>query len=196
MRVEDRLTQREASCELERLVERMSDRQLKAAHRRRCLSLGSFIAAYAATSCLPKRHDLPRDTVAYLHGLVGRAHNALYRAQGFRFRDWGRILFHSAPRIWRSDPALRLAAAVFVVSFLICALAAAAKPDFHGSVVGERFVEAIDHMYSHPIDAMSKEGVGRDDTAMAGFYIQHNTSIGLSVLPGEFSSEWAVCSNC
>ncbi len=165
--------------ELERLVDEISDRQLRRSPPADVLRLGQFYRGVCSDLMLAESYDLPRDTVAYLHGLVGRTHNALYRAQGIRFRDWGRILFDSAPRTLRSDPALRLAAAVFVVAFLICALAAAAQPEFARQVVGERFVEAIDHMYSHPIDAVNKEGVGRDDTAMAGFYIQHNTSIGL-----------------
>jgi uncharacterized membrane protein SpoIIM required for sporulation len=127
---------------------------------------------------LAESHDLPRDTVAYLHGLVGRAHNVLYRARGFRYRDWGKLLFDAAPRRLRSDPALRLAAAVFVVSFLVCALVAAARPEFAREVVGDKFLEQIDHMYARPIDSADGK-VMRDDTAMAGFYIQHNTSIGL-----------------
>ncbi len=180
MRVADRLTQREASWrELERLVDQMSERHFRRCQPTDVLRLGQLYRGVCSDLMLAESYDLPRDTVAYLHGLVGRTHNALYRAQGFRFRDWGRILFDSAPRMLRSDPALRLAAGVFVVSFLLCALVAAAQPPFARHVVGDRFVEAIDHMYSRPVDSMSKEGVGRDDTAMAGFYIQHNTSIGL-----------------
>ena len=34
-------------------------------------------------------------------------------------------------------------------------------------------------MYSQPIAAQRGEAAARDDTAMAGFYIQHNTTIGL-----------------
>ncbi len=60
---------------------------------------------------LAEAHDLPRDTVAYLHGLVGRAHNAVYRGTGFRFSDWGVALFGEVPRQLRSDPAFRIAAA-------------------------------------------------------------------------------------
>ena len=180
MRVADRLTQREASWrELDRLVDQMSDRSIRRTNPADVLRLGQLYRGVCSDLMLAESYDLPRDTVAYLHGLVGRAHNALYRAQGFRFRDWGRILFDTAPRTLRSDPALRLAAAVFVLSFLICALVAAAQPAFARQVVGEKFVEAIDHMYSRPVDSLSKETQGRDDTAMAGYYIQHNTSIGL-----------------
>ena len=34
-------------------------------------------------------------------------------------------------------------------------------------------------MYSQPIGTSGADGLERDDTAMAGFYIQHNASIGL-----------------
>ena len=180
MRVADRLTHREASWrELERLVDQMSDRHIRRYRPADVLRMAERYRGVCTDLMLAESYDLPRDTVAYLHGLVGRAHNALYRAQGFRFRDWGRVLFESAPRRLRRDPALGVAAIVFVISFLICALVSAAQPEFARQVVGEKFVEAIDHMYSRPIESLSREGAGRDDTAMAGFYMQHNTSIGL-----------------
>ena len=34
-------------------------------------------------------------------------------------------------------------------------------------------------MYAEPVDAVRRDGMSRNDTMMAGFYIQHNTSIGL-----------------
>src|SRR5271157_5384315 len=180
MRVADRLTQREASWrELERLVDQMSERHIRRCQPADVLRLGQLYRGVCSDLMLAESYELPRDTVAYLHGLVGRAHNALYRAQGFRFRDRGRLLFDSAPQTLRSDPALWLAAAVFVVSFLICVLVAAPQPEFARQVVGDKVLESIDHMYSRPIESPGKEGAARDDTAMAGFYIQHNTSIGL-----------------
>jgi uncharacterized membrane protein SpoIIM required for sporulation len=62
---------------------------------------------------------------------------------------------------------------------LFCALVAASRPEFAREVVGDAFLEQIDHMYSEPIDKLRDQGAGRDDAFMAGFYIQHNTSIGL-----------------
>ncbi|MBV8270149.1 MAG: stage II sporulation protein M, partial [Planctomycetaceae bacterium] len=92
--------------------------------------------------------------------------------------------FATAPRQLRSDPAPRLAAAVFWGAFLICALVSAARPEFAPKVVGEDFVEAMDAMYAEPIDVLHKDkekasGFRRSDTMMAGFYIEHNTTIGL-----------------
>jgi uncharacterized membrane protein SpoIIM required for sporulation len=180
MRVADRLSQRESSWrQLEQLVDRLAESPLRRPSARDVLRLGQLYRGVCSDLMLAESHDLPRDTVAYLHGLVGRAHNALYRARGFRFRDWGKVLFDAAPRRLRCDPALRLAAAVFVASFLICALVAAAQPEFARQVVGDKFIEQIDHMYTRPVDSASENGQARNDTLMAGFYIQHNTSIGL-----------------
>jgi uncharacterized membrane protein SpoIIM required for sporulation len=180
MRVVDRLSQREASWrELDQLIDRMSQAHFRRVAPRDVIRLGQLYRGVCSDLMLAESYDLPRDTVAYLHALVGRAHNALYRAGGFQFRELGRVLFDSAPRRLRSDPALRLAGAVFAASFLLCGLMAASHPDFAREVVGTSFLEQIDHMYSQPIDSLRDQGAARNDTAMAGFYIQHNTSIGL-----------------
>ena len=180
MRVVDRLSQREASWhELDRLVDRLSASHFRRLDPEDVLRLGQLYRGVCSDLMLAESYDLPRETVAYLHALVGRAHNTLYRARGFQFRDLGRLLFDAAPRMLRSDPALRLSAAVFFVSFLLCGLVAAARPGFARQVVGDEFLEQIDHMYAQPIAVQRGEAAARDDTAMAGFYIQHNTTIGL-----------------
>ena len=180
MRVADRLARRETSwLELDYLLARLDAQPLKRATATEVLRLGELYRAACTDLMLAEAHDLPRDTVAYLHGLVGRAHNAVYRGKGFRFSDWGAILFGEVPRRLRADPALRLAALVFWGGFLLCAVLAAGRPGFSQTVIGEAFVEQMDQMYSQPIDAARKDGLSRNDTMMAGFYIQHNTSIGL-----------------
>jgi len=178
--VAERLAKREANwLHLERLVERLSEQSTRRPHPDEVLRLGQLYRGVCADLMLAETHDLPRETVDYLHGLVGRAHNVLYRARGFRFRELGAILFDAAPRRLRNDPALRLSAAVFVVAFLVCGLVAAARPEFAREVVGDRFLEQIDHMYEQPVEKLGELGRGRDDAMMAGFYIQHNTTIGL-----------------
>jgi len=180
MRVADRLTRREAAWrELDALLARLEARPMGRARSADVLRLGELYRAACADLMLADAHDLPGDTVAYLHGLVGRAHNAVYRGRGFRFADWGRSLFGEVPRRLRTDPALRLAALVFWGGFLVCGLLAAGRPGFSEAVLGESFVGEIDQMYAEPVDAERKDGAARNDTAMAGFYIQHNTSIGL-----------------
>ena len=135
MRVVDRLAQREESWrELEALLDGARDLKHPARNKRlrvpaaEVLRLGELYRAACSDLMLAEAHDLPRDMVAYLHALVGRAHNALYRAQGFRFADWARALFGTVPRQLRADPALRLAALVFFGSFVFCGLLAAGRP--------------------------------------------------------------------
>src|SRR5919107_950252 len=125
MRVVDRLSKRE----LDALLDRLADRRPGRFGAGEVVRLGELYRAACADLMLAESHDLPRDTVAYLHALVGRAHNAVYRAQGFRFSDWAAALFGTVPRRLRSDPALRLAALVFYGSFLICALLGAGRPE-------------------------------------------------------------------
>jgi uncharacterized membrane protein SpoIIM required for sporulation len=124
-------------------------------------------------------HDLPRETVAHLQALVARAHNLVYRATGFQFRDLGRALFYWAPRRLRHDPTLRLATVVFWAVFLFSALLAAGRAEFASEILGEPFLETMDHMYAEPFHTPRHDGQERNDTMMAGFYIQHNTTIGL-----------------
>ena len=185
MRVADRLARRESSWrELDALLAKLDGRSMRGADPGDVLRLGELYRSACTDLMLAESHDLPRDDVAYLHGLVGRAHNAVYRGKGFRFADWGAVLFGQVPRQLRADPALRLAALAFWGAFLLCGLLAAGRPGFAERVIGPGFVEAMDHMYAEPLDADRKEGMGRNDTIMAGFYIQHNTSIGLRCYAG------------
>jgi uncharacterized membrane protein SpoIIM required for sporulation len=180
MRVAERLEQRESSWrELDLLIARISEGRRRRLSAREVLRLGELYRAACTDLMLAEDHDLPRETVANLHALVGRAHNAVYRASGFNFRDLGRALFQTAPRRLRSDPALRLATLVFWGTFLFAALLGAGRAGFASKVAGDVSLEQIDHMYAQPVDAERHDGMGRNDTLMAGFYIQHNTSIGL-----------------
>jgi uncharacterized membrane protein SpoIIM required for sporulation len=128
---------------------------------------------------LAEEYDLPRETVSYLQSLVSRAHNAVYRAAGFHARDWGRAFFQTAPAQLRADPALKIATVAFWGTLLMSALLAAARADFARQIVGAAYLEQFDHMYAQPIDRAGGRGFAGSDTLMAGFYIQHNASIGL-----------------
>jgi uncharacterized membrane protein SpoIIM required for sporulation len=178
MRVAERLGQRETAWrELDLLLSRLADgRKLSASET---LRLGELYRSACTDLMLAEEHDLPRDTVAHLQALVARGHNLVYRATGFQFRDLGRALFYSAPRRLRNDPALRLAALVFWAVFLFSALLAAGRPEIAPRILGDSFLESVDQMYAEPVSAPRHDGRERSDTFMTGFYIQHNTSIGL-----------------
>ena len=105
--------------ELERLCERV-----RAARRSRvqAAELSRFAALYRAACAdlaLADAYQLPPNTVQYLHRLVGRAHNQLYRSRRFDMGTWARALLEEVPqRIFRDGhsvspyPSGRLAAAI------------------------------------------------------------------------------------
>jgi uncharacterized membrane protein SpoIIM required for sporulation len=146
------------------------------------LRLGELYRSACADLMLAEAHDLPRDTVADLHSLVGRAHNAVYRSKGFQLKNWGRAIFEEVPRRLRADPMLRIAALTFWGLFLLTAFVAAAQPGFAIRVLGEDQIQGMEMMYDRPLDGSGggKEVLGRDDAMMTGFYIWHNAGIGLS----------------
>ena len=197
MRVADRLAQRETSWrELQTLLLRLDGRRLGRVDPAEILRLGELYRSACADLMLAESHDLPRDTVEFLHALVGRAHNAVYRARGFRLSDWSGVVFREVPARLRADPALRLATAWFWGLFLLTALLGAARPELAARLVGQTQLDAVEQMYDRPVDeARTTEG----DTAMAGFYIMHNAGIGLSCYAwGLFfglGSLWTLASN-
>src|ERR1700677_2791835 len=106
MMVAQRLERREIAWrELDLLLVQLANRRKLSAQE--VLRLGELYRSTCTDLMLAADHDLPRETVAHLQALVARAHNLVYRAAGFQFRDLGRALFYTAPGRLRHDPALR-----------------------------------------------------------------------------------------
>ena len=139
------------------------------------LRLGELYRAACADLMIAEAGDMPGETIASLHRLVGRAHNAIYRGRGFHFRTWAAQLLAEVPRRFRKNPTLIVSALAFYGCFLIAGLIAAGRPEFARKVAGDESIDQIESMYS---DESFRRG-GRADAAMAGFYIQHNAGIGL-----------------
>ena len=185
------------------VTDMMNERNAKGISAGDVIRLGELYRAACADLMLAEAHDLPRDTVAYLHALVGRAHNVVYQTKGFRLVDWGALVFDEVPRRLRADPMLRVSMLLFWGLFLINAFLAAAQPGFAARVNGEAQIEAMEMMYDHPFDTSGTGTQGgniqRNDSAMAGFYIWHNAGIGLSCyawgLVFGIGSLWTLASN-
>ncbi len=179
MNVTERLREREGAWrELEHLLALTDQRRTRRLATAESLKLAALHRAVCVDLALAVEHNLPRRTLEYLQSLVTRSHGALYRSAGLDRRAWGHALFVDAPRRLRSDASLKIAAGVFWGVFLTTALLAAGRETFGPSVLGKPMLEQIDTMYSHPLNGPDA-AMGRDDSFMAGFYIQHNTSIGL-----------------
>ncbi len=176
MKVVELLEQRRQNWnELERLCDQMEKRTKRGLGAESIHRFAHLYRAACADLALADAYQLPVDTIAYLHQLVGRSHNQLYRSRKFNFRGWWHeMAFVLPPRLFR-DNSLRLAFVLFWGVFLAAMALAYASPAFTENVLGKEMVTGLEEMYAEKIDGRSFQESG----VMAGFYTQHNTSIGL-----------------
>jgi len=160
------------------------DRYCMLVESRRARTLGAaatqrFAALYrsaCADLALADAYQLPPNTVDYLHQLVGRAHNQLYPSRSFELAAWGEELLYRLPQRLFQDNSLRLAFVVFWGVFLAAMANAYLSPNrFAEQMVGKATLEQMEEMYEKPLDGRDVNQSG----FMAGFYVQHNASIGL-----------------
>ncbi|HEX4129947.1 MAG TPA: stage II sporulation protein M [Pirellulales bacterium] len=142
---------------------------------REMLRFAALYRAACADLALADARQLSPTTVAYLHQLVGRAHNQLYRSQSFRPATWLAELFVVVPRRLYRDNCLRLAMAIFWSVFLVVLVTAYCSPTFAEQLIGKDQMQMYERMYADPIDGKHDES----RAGMAGFYVQHNAGIGL-----------------
>ncbi len=181
MKVADLLESRRQNWrELQELCAQLENRRRRTASAETLTRFATLYRAACADLALADAYHLPPGTVHYLNQLVGRAHNQLYRSRAFNFRAWGDEMFRQVPRRLYRDNALRLAFCLFWGIFLLSmflASAASPLPDFAQEVLGEEQILGLENMYNDPIDA-EWDASGMEG-GMAGFYVQHNTGIGL-----------------
>jgi uncharacterized membrane protein SpoIIM required for sporulation len=168
-------SRREQWRELETMCRSLEKHHLRSMGGSGVSKFASLYRAACADLALADAYQLPPDTVQYLHQLVGRAHNQLYRSQTFRWREWGREMFRELPRRLLFDRALWLAFAVFWGIFGLSMLLAYSSREFTREIVGEAAMAQIQEMYSRPIGGRNPEASG----FMFGFYVLNNASIGL-----------------
>ncbi len=171
-------------AELESLCDAMESRgrtdKAGGAHHRGAAGISRFATLYRAACAdlaLADAYQLPPGTVTYLHRLVGRAHNQLYRANPFDPLMWGDVVFRDAPRQIFKDPCVRVATILFFGLFVLSIWLGKNEelfPDFAAAVVGQEQLDNLEEMYEQPIQGSLDHYV-----SMAGFYINHNTGIGL-----------------
>jgi uncharacterized membrane protein SpoIIM required for sporulation len=166
---------REQWRDLAALCEELERRRVRRLGGQAVSRFASLYRAACADLALADAYQLPPDTVRYLHQLVGRAHNQLYRSQIFRWRDWGREMFQVLPGRLLGDRALWLAFAIFWGTFGFSMLLAYSSRNYSEQVVGEAMMARLQEMYSKPVTDRPGDAGGM----MAGFYVMHNAGIGL-----------------
>ena len=143
------------------------------------VEFGELYRSACSDLALAQAYRLPPQTVDYLHNLVGRAHNCLYRSQKYDIASWGTVLFKDAPQQIFRDPCVHLATLLFFGLFFLSAIIAwnpAIFPDYARGVLGETGIETLETNFAEDIgNSASFDSY----VTMAGFYIKHNTGIGL-----------------
>ncbi len=142
-----------------------------------------FASAYrsaCADLALADAYQLPPHTVQYLHELVGRAHNQLYRSKLFRWNEWAAELFHEVPRRILFDRTVWLAFAVFWGIFFAAFALGYTSRAFCEEVVGVDALTSLEESFSKPITGRNASA----SSAMGGFYVIHNAGIGLRCFAG------------
>ena len=184
MKVADLLeTRRQNWQQLEQLCVHMETRR-----RREMVAvvMARFAALYRAACAdlaLADAYQLPPGTVHYLHRLVGRAHNQLYRSRRFDLAAWGRLLLEEVPQRIFNDRCVQLAGCLFWGVFILSAVLAASPkywPDYAEQLVSQEVLDHLDESFSKPITGRASA----NNPIMAGFYIKHNTTIGLQCFAG------------
>jgi uncharacterized membrane protein SpoIIM required for sporulation len=148
--------------------------------------LARFAALYRAACAdlaLADSYQLPDNTVQYLHRLVGRAHNQLYRSQHLNVHKWAEILLEDVPQRVFNDRCVQAVFILFWAVFILSAVLAASKPlwpNYAEEMIGDAMIEQLEDSFKDPIAGRDP----RDSFLMAGFYIYHNTGIGLKCFVG------------
>lgn len=142
--------------------------------------LGALYRAACADLALAFAYQLPQNTVQYLHRLVGRAHNQLYRSRKFEIAKWAEMLLLDVPKLIFRDRCVQVMFCVFWGLFILSAWLAYSKtawPEFAEQVLTAEQIETLEKNFANPIDGTLRSG--DENMLMAGFYQRHNTSIGL-----------------
>jgi uncharacterized membrane protein SpoIIM required for sporulation len=137
-----------------------------------------FSALYrgaCADLALADAYHLPPGIVQYLHQLVARAHNQLYRSRQFTVKAWFHEMLHRVPRRLLRDKCLWLSFALFFGFGVASYLLARFVPEFAALAIPKEAREQMEHSYAEAPD----RGGFAADTTMAGYYVWNNAGIGI-----------------
>lgn len=165
-------------AELERLCDQMELSVRSGASSQQVARFATLYRAACADLALAGAYQLPPGTVTYLHRLVARAHNQLYRSEKLNPGVWVDVLLHEAPQRIFADPCVRVSTVLFFGLFSLSMFLGVNEtmfPDFAEQVVGAEQLEQMEESFSRPLNGSLDHYL-----PMAAFYIMHNTGIGLT----------------
>jgi len=130
-----------------------------------------------ADLALAESNQLPPTTIDYLHQLVARAHNQLYRSKKFDRQVWYERIFVDTPKRIFNDTHVHIATLIFWGLFLISTWLAyddTIWPGFAEQVAGAQRLEQSEEMFNQFGDRSVTT-----NSLMTGFYVYNNAGIGL-----------------
>jgi uncharacterized membrane protein SpoIIM required for sporulation len=176
MKVSELLDSRRANWrELEALCYLMEGRSRQRVPAEKVARFSMLYRAACADLALADAYRLPSGTVRYLHDLVGRAHNQLYRSRTFDVSAWAGLLLVDVPQRMFSDNCLRLAFCVFWGVLVLSAIMAYSSPQYAEMLMKKPQMITMEEQFAEPV---SGRPFGQN-VDMVGFYIGHNGTIGL-----------------
>ena len=175
MKVVDLLESRRANwSELEQSCALMATSRRKSLRPADVARFAELYRSACADLALADAYQFPPNMVQYLHHLVGRAHNQLYRSRTFRFQAWGYEMLYAVPQRLFRDNCFRLAFVIFWGLFVASMAMAYYSPEFADRTIGKEQMDQFKEMYEKPLhESASARG------EMGGFYVFHNAGIGL-----------------
>ncbi len=170
---------REDWAELEQLCDRFQSGDRKSIRDSKIVArLAMLYRGACSDLAMAEVYQLPPITVDYLHRLVARAHNQLFRSQRFEWDQWWRIATVDAPRAIFSDFCVHVASIIFFGLFTVSAILGHSEqlfPAYATKIVGAEALDGVEESFEEPL-----AGNFESYALMAAGYIQHNTSIGLT----------------
>jgi uncharacterized membrane protein SpoIIM required for sporulation len=180
---------REDWLRLESLLVQMEATNLKRSPGAQIADLSALYRSACADLAMEEQYRLSPEMSFYLHGLVAKAHNTLYRSRKFQYQDWADIILRRAPQQIFRDRCVHICAVLFFGLFSLTAYLAyneSTFPGFGEQILGDEMIENLEGMYGEKEDRSINTNF-----IMVAFYIRHNTTIGLTcfalgvlILPG------------
>ena len=167
--------------ELDEVCSQMEGRRKRKIGASRIARFAALYRSACADLALADAYQLPPNTIQYLHQLVGRCHNQIYRSRSFMIRTWLAEAFLVVPQRIFLEKCMWFSFVLFWGMFLgamfLAGHPASPYPNFAKDVVGEEQLRMYSTMHENSVSGGgSAEGVGR--------YILGNGGIGLRCFAG------------
>jgi len=166
--------------EFESLVGRMQRHRIAKWHSDDVAALSRLYRSICYDLSLVQSREWGARLEQYLNDLVARGHNCLYRSPPQSFRTVSRFIAGGFPALLRSYRwTCCVAAALFLVPFLVSAVVGILRPDLAEFVVTQQSLEATETSFEEMLYTSLDDRYAGERSLMSGFYVFNNAGIAL-----------------